>query len=66
MYRHISSMEDGTLETKNQIEEEGEFLDVNIEYLLGQIDILQMLKSFIVDRVELISPNHPLVKKNER
>ena len=45
--------------TENQIDEES-------EYFLGQIDILQMLKSFISNRVELISPDHPLVQKNER
>lgn len=59
MSRYISSMEEGILDIKNQIEEDS-------EYFLGQIDILQMLKSFISNRVELISPDHPLVQKNER
>lgn len=56
MSRYISSMEESILETKNQIDEDS-------EYLLGQIDILQMLKSFISNRVKLISPDHSIVQK---
>lgn len=65
MSSYISSMEESILETKNQMEEEGEFSEENVEYLLAQIDTLQMLKSFISRRVKLLSPEHPLAQKNK-